>query len=340
MARRPNQRQLFRELTEKFGLEVAQAFLASIDELRSGVEFQRLQAAIARGDLNAAIEALHLDRTAFQALDAALASAYVAGGNGAVQSMVSGVSVGFRFDPGNQRAAAWIREKAGRLITGLVEEQRQQAVTIIADGMAKGAGPRQVALDLVGRVSRVTGMRDGGVIGLSARQAEYLASARAELSGSDAAGLRNYLQRARRDRRFDRTVAKAIQDGKAIDSATVENMITSYSARMLAYRGEVIGRTEGIPAVRAAKREAYQQLVDDRRVAATDIERTWHTVRDGRERATHGAMNGQKVQGLDIPFVSPAGASLRYPGDTSFGAPASEIVSCRCDESIRIRPRG
>lgn len=339
MARRPNQRQLFRELTEKFGLEVAQAFLASITELRSGVEFQRLQAAIARGDLNAAIDALHLDRTAFQALDAALASAYVAGGNGAVQSM-GAIAIGFRFDPGNQRAASIIRSQAARLITGLVEEQRQKARDVIADGMARGASPRRVALDLVGRINRATGRREGGVIGLSTRQMEYLATARAELTGFNPAGMQNYLQRPRRDRNFDKTVRKALRERRPIASATVENMLARYSARMLAYRGEVIGRTEGIPAVRAAKREAYQQLIDDGRVAAADIERTWHTIRDGRERDTHADMNGQKVQGVDQPFVSPAGASLRYPGDTSLGAPASETVSCRCDESIRIRPRG
>lgn len=338
MARKPTQRQLFRELTAKFGLEVAEAFAASINELKSGVEVQRLRAAIAQGNLAAAMDALHLDRSAYAALELALVSAFAAGGNGAVQSMAARHSIGFRFDPGNQRAAPIIREYAARLITGLLDEERQRAREIIADGMARGASPRRVALNLVGRINRATGRREGGVIGLSGPQRDYLRLARAELTGRDAAALRNYLGRALRDRRFDKTVLKAIEKGRAIAPKTVENMLARYSARMLAWRGEVIGRTEGIPAVRAAKREAYQQLVDAGRVSQADIEHIWHTITDGRERDTHGAMNGQIVQGLDQPFTSPSGAQMRYPGDRSLGAPIEEIVVCRCDESIRVRP--
>ena len=33
----------------------------------------------------------------------------------------------------------------------------------------------------------------------------------------------------------------------------------------------------------------------------------------------------------DLPFQSPSGALMRYPGDTSLGAGANEIVACRCD---------
>ena len=47
-------------------------------------------------------------------------------------------------------------------------------------------------------------------------------------------------------------------------------------------------------------------------------------------------MNGQVVQGLDTPFVSPSGAMLRYPGDTSMGAGADEVAGCRCDDDLRI----
>ena len=48
MARRPTQRQLFAELAAKFGPEVAEAFMVVVADLKSGVEFQRLVAAIDR----------------------------------------------------------------------------------------------------------------------------------------------------------------------------------------------------------------------------------------------------------------------------------------------------
>lgn len=42
-------------------------------------------------------------------------------------------------------------------------------------------------------------------------------------------------------------------------------------------------------------------------------------------------LNNQEVRGMDLAFQSPTGAMLRYPGDTSLGAGAGEIINCRCD---------
>lgn len=339
MAKRPSQRRLFRELAAKFGLEVANAYLAAIRDITSQVEVQKLILAIERRDLQAALDALHLNRAAFQPVEAKIAEAFVAGGQGAVSSMPPAVSIGFRFDPGNQRAAAILRETAGTLISRLTDNEVDQARSFLAEGMARGAGPRSVALDLVGRISRATGQREGGLIGLSGPQREYVATARAELASTDPALLRNYLTRKQRDRRYDKAVIRAIETGKAVPADTARTAVTRYSARLVRLRGEVIARTEGLPAIRAAKHEAYQQLANDGRVDVMDIVRGWSTNQDGRQRDTHDAMNGQEVRGLDAPFTSPSGAQFMYPGDTSRGAPASEVIACRCDEFIAIRRR-
>lgn len=311
--------------------------MASVRDLKSGVEFQRLVAAIQRGDLQEAMDALHLDRAAFHALESKINEAFVAGGLGAVASMPASVSIGFRFDPGNQRAASIIRATAGRLITGLLETEREQARQFIAEGMARGAHPRAVGLELVGRISRVSGKREGGFMGLSAPQRVYVATARVELASVDPKLLKHYLTRGRRDRRFDRSITKAIREGGRVDPKIAANAITAYERRLIQLRGEIIARTEGMPAIRVAKHEAFQQLVDSGRVADQDIERGWSTNRDGRERETHGGMDGQVVRGLNTPFVSPSGARFMFPGDTSLGASAEEIVACRCDEWIAIR---
>lgn len=337
MARRPSQKRLFRELAAKYGQEVAQAFMTAIRDLTRQVEIQKLLLALERRDLDAAMQALHIDRAAFQPLEAKLVEAFTAGGQGAVATMPAAVSIGLRFDPGNQRAAAIIRETAATLITRLTQGEIDQARAFLADGMARGAGPRSVALDLVGRISRATGNREGGLIGLSGPYRDYVATARAELASTDPALLRNYLTRNQRDRRYDKAVARAIQTGKPVPLETARTAITRYSARLVRLRGEVIARTEGLPAIRAAKHEAFQQLVDDGRIDVMDIVRGWSTTEDGRQRDSHDAMNGQEVRGLDMPFTSPSGAQMMFPGDTSRGAPASEIVACRCDEFITIR---
>ncbi len=311
--------------------------MAAVKDLTKEVELQKLLLALERRDLDAAMQALHIDRAAFQPLEAKLVEAFTAAGQGAVASMPAAVSIGFRFDPGNQRAAAIIREMAGSLITRLTQGEIDQARAFLADGMARGAGPRSVALDLVGRISRATGNREGGLIGLSGPYRDYVATARAELASTDPALLRNYLTRNQRDRRYDRAVARAIETGKPVTPETARTAVTRYSARLVRLRGEVIARTEGLPAIRAAKHEAFQQLVDDGRVEVMDIVRGWSTTEDGRQRDTHDAMNGQEVRGLDMPFTSPSGAQFRWPGDTSLGAPAAEVVACRCDEYLTIR---
>lgn len=339
MAKRPSQRRLFRELAAKFGQEVANAYLAAIRDITNQVEVQKLILAIERRDVQAALDALHINRAAFHGLEAKITEAFTAGGQGAVASMPAAVSIGFRFDPGNQRAAQIIRTTAGNLITGLVQNEIEQARAFLAEGMASGRSPRSVGLDLVGRVSRATGQREGGLIGLSGPQRAFVESAKAELASGDPALMRNYLTRGRRDRRYDAAVRKAIQSGKPVPAETARTMVTRYAARLTQLRGEVIARTEGIPAIRAAKHEAYQQLVDDGRVEAQDIVRGWSTTTDGRQRDTHDAMNGQEVRGLDAPFVSPSGARFRYPGDSSLGAPPAEIIACRCDEYLAVRKR-
>lgn len=311
--------------------------MTAIRDLTRQVEIQKLLLALERRDLDAAMQALHIDRAAFQPLEAKLVEAFTAGGQGAVASMPAAVSIGFRFDPGNQRAAAIIRETAATLITRLTQGEIDQARAFLADGMARGAGPRSVALDLVGRISRATGNREGGLIGLSGPYRDYVATARAELASTDPALLRNYLARNQRDRRYDKAVARAIQTGKPVPPETARTAVTRYSARLVRLRGEVIARTEGLPAIRAAKHEAFQQLVDDGRVDVMDIVRGWSTTEDGRQRDSHDAMNGQEVRGLDMPFTSPSGAQFRWPGDTSLGAPAAEVIACRCDEYIAIK---
>lgn len=54
----------------------------------------------------------------------------------------------------------------------------------------------------------------------------------------------------------------------------------------------------------------------------------WHTIIDGRERATHAVANNQVVP-IDQPFIV-GGFQMMFPRDISFGAPPREILNCRC----------
>lgn len=56
--------------------------------------------------------------------------------------------------------------------------------------------------------------------------------------------------------------------------------------------------------------------------------KVWRTVMDGRERPTHAAANGQTVP-IDQPFIV-GGYKMMFPRDVTYGAPAQEIMNCRC----------
>lgn len=190
--------------------------------------------------------------------------------------------------------------------------------------LINGTNPRQSALDLVGRLNRVTRRREGGFIGMTSRQAEWVSSAREQLEGLDA----GYFDRKLRDRRFDRTVKKAIRTNTPIPKDKIERMITALQARTIKYRGDVIARTESINALRAGQHESIVQAMTEGNVQETDVSRAWDATNDARTRRTHMFAEGQKVSG-NQPFTV-GGYQLRYPGDSSLGAPASITISCRC----------
>lgn len=340
MATDRSQQRLLQELTARYGPEVSQSFMAAVEDLRSTADLQRVIASLEAGDIDEAIRALRLDAAAYNDLREKLRQAYMASGQsfaGLLPKMQSsaGEVLVIRFDGRNPRAETWLAEESSELITRIVADQRLAARNFLTAGMAQGNGPRTTALDLVGRIDRATGTRVGGVLGLTVPQEEAVRRARSELSGGDATALRNYLGRARRDKRYDRAVRRAIETGEPVPAETARRAIRAYENRLLQLRGETVARKETMTAIQAARHEAWLQAVENGAIAESQVRRTWRTAGDTRVRHSHHGMNGDTV-GLRQPFTSPSGARLMYPGDTSLGAGLEEVINCRCDVAVRV----
>lgn len=318
--------------------EIGDSFVAVMMRVPANADLGDLTDAIRAADPDGAWAAVDMSEADFNDFREGERRAFGAGGT------AEAAEHGWKINLFAERALADENRRVGRFITSTIDETRDMIRDRIRRGIADGENPRRVALDIVGRRKIGTHTRTGGMIGLTPGQEEWVLQARSELRrealdlADQNALLRNYLQRRARDRRFDGTVRRALREGRAVPAEIRDKMIAAYRSRLLRYRGETIGRTEAMSAVNAGRSEAIDQAVEDPNnpIQAQEVRRTWIAARDDRVRDSHIAMSGQVV-GHGEPFVSPTGARLMYPGDSSLGAGPAEIVNCRCTFVTTLR---
>jgi hypothetical protein len=324
-------------LLDQYSAAIRTAFLKAIADIKSTVVLQSIVDKLVQNDIEGAIMALNIEAPAFNGMLDEIAKAFSGGGQGTIDTLPSiigpdGYRLALRFDVHDQVAEQWLKSHSSALVTNIVSDQVVALRETMSAGMVQLQHPRAIALDIVGRKSRVTGQREGGIIGLTAPQARAVLNYRTELqTGSLAA-----LERAGRDKRFDKTVRAAAEAGKPVPAETLGRMVTAYEAKAMKLRGETIGRTETAAALGASSEEAMRQNIAKGYIPAELVDMVWHTNMDGRERESHAAMNGQVI-GWGSNFVSGHGNQLRYPGDPA--APISEIANCRCTRTFSIRKK-
>lgn len=330
-----NTRRKFLAELDRLWPEMAQEFERAIYDVRSAVAMRELAAAIEEGNLDRALAAVRMDAGLMspvaEAITSTLASAgrdMVDGAVRATQRFPVGARVIAGFEVGNPRAAAWAQDRGSNLVAYITEDTRKLIAEVISEAVDAGRNPRDIARDIAGRVQ--AGRRRGGLVGLTSGQAGWVRNARAELESLD----RGYFGRRLRDRRSDPVVERAIREGKPLTPDEIDHITGRYADRLLADRGETIARTETHAALSAGRQEGLQQLIDDGKVDADAVMRIWDATGDSRTRQTHMAAEGQERR-LGEPFTV-GGALLMHPGDTSLGAPGSEVIKCRCYEGIRI----
>jgi hypothetical protein len=322
------------KLIEAWAPEIQKAFLDAIARITDAAQVQAIVAALARGDTDAAMQAVGLEPAAFRPLDIAVSTAYESGGEAvaarlAPMAKVIGTRLNIMFDARNLRAESWLRNHSSTLVTEIVEDQRTAIRQHLEAGMAAGQNPRTVALDLVGRINVKTGKREGGVIGLTSSQAAWARNFEQELTQLKPEALNRKL----RDKRFDAAIAKAIKSGTPLSPALITKMVTAYRNRALKSRADSIGRTEAMTSLQRGQKESMQQAIDKGTVKEKYVTKEWVNSHDTRVRHTHQLLGGQKVP-FAGRFKSVSGATLDYPGDPE--APAAERIQCRCNMRIRV----
>lgn len=325
------------KVSEQQERAVLKAFRDAVQSVKDQSVLNEIVALLERGDVDGVVNLLQLDQATFEPLEDAIRAAYREGGIvGAAQigpipllNVADGLAA-FRFNMRSLRAEEWLAAMSSRLIVEISDDQRAMVRERLTESLAQGVNPKQSALELIGRVDNRTGQRAGGFIGMTSQQARWVANAQKELVALDP----NYLTRALRDKRFDKTVVSAIKSGKPLSQQKINQIVTTLQARTLQYRGQTISRTESINALRAGQFEAVVQSAE--KSGATDIMKRWDATGDSRVRPDHTLLEANYKDGIPLmqAFVAPDGSRLLYPGDTSQGATGAQVINCFIPETI------
>lgn len=366
MALRPGKsaKQTLDYLIDLFTPDIRDAFKAAIQGIVDNVFLTDLITAIEDGEVDRAFELLGFSEAAMRPLTSALERAFETGGVLTGEKFPKFLRtpsgrVKFNFDVRNSRAEAWLRDHSSELVTRLKEETRTNVRNTLQQGMIDGRNPRSTALDLVGRIDPVTKKRTGGIIGLTPNQERWVSNTRRdlndvkdwlaaerlksrkkfEMTDTELLQYHPYFSRNLRDKRFDNIVRRAIAEGTPLPQDTIDRLVTAYKNKTLQYRAEVIARTESIQSLNRSEWEANMQAVDMGAIRKQDVTRHWDSAGDTRVRHSHAEMDKKYSKtgvGIDEPFVSPSGAIMMFPGDTSLGAPADEVIQCRCRVRMNV----
>lgn len=289
---------------------VRRAFLSAIAEHKASINIRALADALERGDIRAALAIAQINPAMLFPLDSEITATYVAGGQ-MVAAAAPKFAASFGFDGRATRAEQWARTNAAGLVTDIVQGQREALQSMIGERLAAGSSPAPLARQI------------RSVVGLAPGQVQTVMNVRSDLENLNA----NYFTRKLRDKRFDGIVRRAIASGTALSATDIDRITNRYAERSLAHRATVISRTESLNALRAGREEGVTQAIEQG--AADGVRKRWSTSGDERVRADHAAMDGEDAD-LDEPYQLPDGSQMMYPGDSSLGADAGQVINCRC----------
>lgn len=330
-------RSRFEQLLDEYEPRLAAAFRAAIDQIKSAVTIKVLVERLERGDVAGAIEALRIEPEVFGQLEMEIAQAYFAGGNDMASSLKlrgpDGQRLPVFFGVRNLPAENWLASHSAELVTRATDDMKDSIREVLTEGLVRGDNPTRTALNIVGRKSRVTGRREGGIIGLSGPHARAVAKARSALISGDPSAMREVLGLTKLEKRFHSVIQRAIRDGKPLPLDQVDRITGRLADAYLKLRGDAIGLNETFNALSKARDDAMRQAIVSGKVDARFVKKVWRHSGKEHARVQHRRMSGTEVGYFD-DFVMPDGTRIPYPHAP--GIPASHSVFCGCFHEYRV----
>lgn len=302
--------------------KIRDAFLAAVEAVKSRVTLGQVADAIRVNDYAKVVALLDIESRFTQALGGvgiaagtqsvreALQATYGAGARAAYVTLPERVGVRLSFDLLNPESVEFLRGYTFDLIQQVSQETTDAIRQIVIRAFEQGGHPLEQAREI----------RE--VIGLTGRMEQAVANFRAGLESGATSDLRDILDRALRDGRFDRTILNAIENQKPLAKEQVDRMVTRYRERVLKQRAENIARTESLRAANQGQIALWRQAVQQGLLPAT-VKRRW--IVSGDERTCSRCLDLEDQQaGLDQVFDE---------GGEEVMAPPLH-PSCRCTTAL------
>lgn len=304
---------------DQISTRVRQAFLDAVSNLGDRVDVDQIKSLLQQGRVDQALRTVdaQLLSQGFAPVAEAITGAAVDAARSTARAVTALGEMNVSFGLTNPQTVDFLRTYEMGLIRAMSSDALASVRTAIQAGVAAGRNPIDVARDI------------RQFIGLTDTQTRAVLNYRNALEN----GSRDALQRALRDKRFDASVLRAIQNETALSPDKIDKLVERYTQRYLRYRSETIARTESIRSLGAGNHQLWNQNVASGKLDADQVTKKWATVGDHKVRHAHVELNGQVV-GLNERFQC-SGGSLMYPGDPS--APADLTVNCRCTAIYRFK---
>lgn len=312
------------DIAARFETPIREAFLSAVSQIKEQTDLEELEQQLRENGLAGAtafFQNLQVNQVFTAAMAIPLQEAISASGRLAF-SFIPGPAVvneAFVFNPLVRESAEAIRNYELDLIQQVSNNTRAAVRNAVEADIISGRNPRETA-----RTFRET-------IGLTPRQEQAVRNYRRALEQLDPVAL----QRKLRDRRFDGSVRRAINESRPLPQDQIDRAVQRYRERYIRHRSEVIARTESLRAISIGNHQANLQMIAQGSIDPEMVRRFWIFTRDERTRAAHRRIPGLNPGGvrLDQPFVTPLGPLL-FPRDPN--GSAQNTVQCRCTIVIRL----
>ena len=305
-----------KKLLAKLERKLSLSYIIGINNIRDSVKQKEVVQALQAGQVSSVQNLVDRERVNASMADFKkdLRLAYVSGGE--LAENAGGIDI--QFNPFDNVTSTFINAYVANKVVEITDDIQKTIGETALINVSNGVNPLVTAREI------------RGSIGLTTNQYKAVQRYRENLENLDSYAL----ERKLRDKRFDSTVSRAIQNDTPLSKEQINKMVKRYEQRYIKYRSETIARTESTRLTNQGDSEYWQQVEKDGRIPSQALRSFWIYTKDGKARETHSTIPSLNPDGVpfNTEFRTLVGA-VKRPGTFPV---AGENINCRCRLFTRI----